>query len=628
MGTSLKNVEVPSSMNSTETLHETKKAISFNAFEQGDEDDNSMEENEQHMGIQMESVDLTPTAEDTERTSVSNEHEEEEDDDRDDSSKEVSIATERTKHTTVTTSQSTVSKALFLGNLSFQIEEDDVRDFFKDVGEIASIRFAIKDERFLGYGYIEFTTAEAAQEALKLNQEVLLDRKVRLGLANERGLYTPNNRPVSMEKPYRRGVQAPGRTIFIRGFDSSVGVENIKSALEKHFGKCGEITRMSIPRDHESGVAKGIAFVDFADYHGVRLALRLDRSEVAGCKLTVEVAKRTTGDPHDANVYGLRNWILASGSRPSGSVSGSGRGYVAIGSVRDSGFRGGLHREIGYGNDSRRVSGSGASWHRESVSGYSWHTERVSGSVSHRESGFGRGPHREGGVGGSRHRESDSGNSWHRDNVSSSSWHRECVSGSVSHRASGYGRGPHREGGASGSGSTWRGASTVSRGRGNESSYGESRGSGFGRGEGRGSVYGGGEGRGSGYGRGSGDGGGEGRGTGYGCGEGRGSGYGGGDGRGGGYGGGDGRGSGYGGGEGRGTGYGRGGFGSSLGYRGGYGGGGRSGSLYGSSRIGGGNGYGSGLLGVGGRSGYSGGRRMGGYSGGFGSGRGRGFSRP
>ncbi|KAJ9562864.1 hypothetical protein OSB04_008024 [Centaurea solstitialis] len=180
-----------------------------------------------------------------------------------------------------TTPSSTGSKTLYLGNLSFSIEEDDVRDFFKDVGEIAEIRFAIKDDRFLGYGHVDFTTAEAAQEALKLNSKVILDRRVKLDLARERGAYTSGS---SMEKSNQKGGQgqAHGKTIFVRGFDSSDGFENIRCALEKHFGKCGEISRMSIPKDYESGTPKGVAFIDFVESNGFSQALELDGSSVGG----------------------------------------------------------------------------------------------------------------------------------------------------------------------------------------------------------------------------------------------------------------------------------------------------------------------------------------------------------
>ncbi|KAI3781502.1 hypothetical protein L2E82_11518 [Cichorium intybus] len=58
-------------------------------------------------------------------------------------------------------------------------------------GEVVEVRFAMRDDRFAGYGHVEFATRDAAQEALKLHEELLLDRPVKLDLAKERGAFTP-----------------------------------------------------------------------------------------------------------------------------------------------------------------------------------------------------------------------------------------------------------------------------------------------------------------------------------------------------------------------------------------------------------------------------------------------------
>ncbi|XP_071693561.1 uncharacterized protein [Rutidosis leptorrhynchoides] len=81
----------------------------------------------------------------------------------------------------------TGSKTLFMGNLSFSIEENDVINFFKDAGEVVQVRFAMRDNCFAGYGHVEFATPDAAQKALELNGEDLVGRAVKLDFAKERG---------------------------------------------------------------------------------------------------------------------------------------------------------------------------------------------------------------------------------------------------------------------------------------------------------------------------------------------------------------------------------------------------------------------------------------------------------
>ncbi|KAI3718525.1 hypothetical protein L6452_19399 [Arctium lappa] len=376
----------------------------------------------------------------------------------------LDLARERGGHSATTLA--TGSKTLYLGNLSFSIEEDDVKDFFKDVGEIAAIRFAIRDDKFLGYGHIEFTTAEAAQEALKLNNKVILDRHVKLDLARERGAYTPGS---SMEKSNQKGGQAHGKTIFVRGFDSSDGFDNIRSSLEKHFGKCGEISRISIPKDYESGTPKGVAFIDFVDSNGFSQALELDGSEVGGSMITVQEAKNQRPDSREGSGHGGRGW-------GGGNGYGGGWGGRSASGGGQSGSGGRWAGENGSGGGRATGSGSGGGWGTESGTGGRWASarDRESGSGGRWGSGSGYGGGRGSGSGYSSGLDRESG--------SAGGWGTE----------SGYVSGRGRE---HGSGGRW------ASGRDRESGYGggSGSGSGYGGGRGSGSGYGGGRGSGSGY---------------------------------------------------------------------------------------------------------------------------------
>ncbi|MBA0549659.1 hypothetical protein Golob_020678, partial [Gossypium lobatum] len=151
--------------------------------------------------------------------------------------------------------QSTGSKTLFVGNLSFQIEDADVRNFFKDAGEVVEVRFSSDAEgNFKGYGHVEFATAEAAQKALELNGEYLMNRAVRLDLARERGAYTPYSG--NGNNSFQKGGKGQSRTIFVKGLDASLDEDTIRNSLQEHFGSCGEISRVAIPTDRESGAVK------------------------------------------------------------------------------------------------------------------------------------------------------------------------------------------------------------------------------------------------------------------------------------------------------------------------------------------------------------------------------------
>ncbi|KAL2557626.1 heterogeneous nuclear ribonucleoprotein A3-like protein 1-like [Forsythia ovata] len=220
--------------------------------------------------------------------------------------------------------QTTGSKTLFIGNLSFSIERADVEDFFKDAGELVDVRFAMnQDDTFRGFGHIEFASAEAAEKAIQeLNGKHLLGRRVRLDFTREKGSYTPHSGTETSLN--QTGGRAQGHTIFVRGFDKRHGEDEIRSALGDHFVSCGEITKISIPKDQDGGV-KGIAYIDFKDADAFNNALELNGSEFGEDTLMVEGAK-PRGEGRD-NAWSGRSGGRFGSRRGGGHFGGGGRGY-------------------------------------------------------------------------------------------------------------------------------------------------------------------------------------------------------------------------------------------------------------------------------------------------------------
>jgi nucleolin len=69
---------------------------------------------------------------------------------------------------------------VFLGNLSFHIDEQTLREHFKDCGEITDIRWVEKDGEFKGCGFIEFAESWSTDEAVKFNGADIMGRPVRV----------------------------------------------------------------------------------------------------------------------------------------------------------------------------------------------------------------------------------------------------------------------------------------------------------------------------------------------------------------------------------------------------------------------------------------------------------------
>jgi len=75
---------------------------------------------------------------------------------------------------------------VFLGNLSFDIDDTNVHDTFGSCGTIEKIRWVEKEGRFAGFGFIQFAESDATDKAVALNGNDLLGRAMRVDYAADR----------------------------------------------------------------------------------------------------------------------------------------------------------------------------------------------------------------------------------------------------------------------------------------------------------------------------------------------------------------------------------------------------------------------------------------------------------
>lgn len=70
---------------------------------------------------------------------------------------------------------------LYVGNISFKANEDNLRDLFSQAGEVVSVKL-IKDAatgRLRGFGFVEMAEKEGAQKAISLlNGSTFMERNI------------------------------------------------------------------------------------------------------------------------------------------------------------------------------------------------------------------------------------------------------------------------------------------------------------------------------------------------------------------------------------------------------------------------------------------------------------------
>ncbi|KAM6432641.1 RNA-binding protein 34 [Rhynochetos jubatus] len=96
-------------------------------------------------------------------------------------------------------------RSVFLGNLSYDISDDAVREHFSVCGAVVAVRI-VRDRRTglgKGFGYVLFENTDAVHLALKLNESVLLGRKIRVKRCGEKWK-APQKRPNKFRAPKDR----------------------------------------------------------------------------------------------------------------------------------------------------------------------------------------------------------------------------------------------------------------------------------------------------------------------------------------------------------------------------------------------------------------------------------------
>ena len=95
---------------------------------------------------------------------------------------------------------------IYVSNLSFNVQDEDLRDYFQDYGEVTSAK-VITDKftnRSRGFGFVEMPDKTAAQKAIKELDGATVDgRAIKVNEArpkeersnnNKRSSYSNNNR--------------------------------------------------------------------------------------------------------------------------------------------------------------------------------------------------------------------------------------------------------------------------------------------------------------------------------------------------------------------------------------------------------------------------------------------------
>jgi RNA recognition motif-containing protein len=86
---------------------------------------------------------------------------------------------------------------MYIGNLAYDVTEDDLRNAFSEFGEVSSVKIIIDkfSGRAKGFGFVEMPDNSEADQAIKaLNGKVFNGRSIKVNQAEARGKRTRRKR--------------------------------------------------------------------------------------------------------------------------------------------------------------------------------------------------------------------------------------------------------------------------------------------------------------------------------------------------------------------------------------------------------------------------------------------------
>lgn len=177
----------------------------------------------------------------------------------------------------------------FLGNLSYDIDDDQAKEYFKDCGEIIDIYWLTDKEtgKFFGSGFITFSEPAGAAAAVAKAGEDLLGRPLKIEFAKPK---PGGDKPRTPKKVYEQKPLSAKPEGCLTVFCGNLSYDIDDDSCKAFFKDCGEISKIRWLTDRESGDFKGCGFVEFYETESTDKAIALNGNDCLGRAIRLDFA--------------------------------------------------------------------------------------------------------------------------------------------------------------------------------------------------------------------------------------------------------------------------------------------------------------------------------------------------
>ncbi|CAG84877.1 DEHA2A13134p [Debaryomyces hansenii CBS767] len=186
---------------------------------------------------------------------------------------------------------------LFVGRLSWSIDDEWLRREFEPVGGVISARVIMERStgKSRGYGYVDFDSKSAAEKALQEYQGKELDgRPINLDMST--GKPHASNPNTDRAKQFGDVPSAPSDTLFV----GNLSFNAERDSLFNTFGEYGTVVSCRIPTHPDTQQPKGFGYVQFSSVDEAKAALEALNGEYLdgrACRLDFSTPRDNSNAP-------------------------------------------------------------------------------------------------------------------------------------------------------------------------------------------------------------------------------------------------------------------------------------------------------------------------------------------
>ncbi|TVY89991.1 Nucleolar protein [Lachnellula willkommii] len=175
---------------------------------------------------------------------------------------------------------------VWIGNLPFFVSKDDLRTFLVEKSDLTEALITrihmpgpndkksankVEEKKFgkvqhnIGYSYVDFSTAEAVEEAMELSEQLLGGRRVLI--KNNKSF---EGRPEKTKEQTRMEGKPPSKRVFV----GNLAFDATEDSIKEFFEKCGAIESVKLATFEDSGKCKGYGWIVFEELEAAQNAVR------------------------------------------------------------------------------------------------------------------------------------------------------------------------------------------------------------------------------------------------------------------------------------------------------------------------------------------------------------------